>query len=83
MFGDLQHEDRMNQIHRFNLMAEKIQEQFDASVDDPRVFKKVQWFAKYWNKTVWQFHGSIHKIRGPGLVPVPEERRIWESGNWR
>ena len=75
---------RMNQIHRFHLMAAKIQEQFDASVDNPRVFEKVQWFARYWNETVWQFGGIVHRIRGPGVTPVPEEvRSTWEPENWR
>jgi hypothetical protein len=85
VFGDLSDPDgRMNQIHRFHLMAAKIQEQFDASVDNPRVFEKVQWFARYWNETVWQFGGTVHRIRGPGVTPVPEEvRSTWEPENWR
>lgn len=72
VFRDMAEQDeRMNQIHRYNFMAAKIQQSFNVAVDDPRVFEKVQWFAKYWNDTVRQFGGSIHRIDGPGVGPPP------------
>jgi len=46
--------------------ARKIQKRFDESVDTPRHFEKVQWFARYWNTMVGDC-SEIPKIRGPGV----------------
>lgn len=58
---------RERQILRFNLMAWNIQERFTSSFDDPRVFEKIQWFAKYWNHVVHPYK-AIEKIIGPGVT---------------
>ncbi len=40
---------------RCDEMAGQIQRRYDASFDNPRHFEKVQWFARYWNRTVTRF----------------------------
>lgn len=50
-------------------MRSRIVQRFAESVDTPRHFEKVQWFARYWNRTV---HGvdvrdTVGKIQGPGI----------------
>ena len=47
-----------------SVIQDELQDRFDASVDDPNIFKKLQWFASYWNR--FTFPG-VAKIRGPGL----------------
>jgi hypothetical protein len=55
-----------NATTRFENIAKIIQQQFDESVDNPRHFEKVQWYAPYWNNT---FNASIApNITGPGLA---------------
>jgi hypothetical protein len=39
----------------FDIIRDEIQDSFDASVDDPKIFEKVQWFAAYWNRSVPAF----------------------------
>jgi hypothetical protein len=52
---------------RFEIMRNRIQARFDQSVDNPRHFEKVQWFARYFNDTVGSGHPEINLITGPGL----------------
>jgi hypothetical protein len=50
-----------------NKTTKLLQEKLDESVDNPRHFEKVQWFAAYWNDV---FHNcsDIEKVRGPGAL---------------
>jgi hypothetical protein len=48
-------------------VASTIQKKFDESVDNPRHFEKVQWFARYWNESV--DHQELF-IYGSGLSTV-------------
>jgi hypothetical protein len=61
-------------IAEYNEIASQIQKRFDAAVDNPHHFEKVQWFARYWNKTVGQRQGVVAKIRGPSVSP---EGAMW------
>lgn len=45
-------------------IARKLQKRFDESVDNPRHFEKVQWFARYWNNIIG-IYGGIPWVRGP------------------
>ncbi len=51
----------------YNKIAEQIQRRFDESVDDPRHFEKVQWFARYWNEVATDYSQVVRLIMGPGL----------------
>lgn len=54
---------------RYNEIAQQIQMRFDESVDNPRHFQKVQWFARYWNDVVRHHSKRLQKIIGPGVDP--------------
>jgi len=54
-------------LSRFAKMAEQIQRRFDESVDNPRHFEKVQWFARYWNGSINIAHPDLVLITGPGI----------------
>jgi hypothetical protein len=47
-------------------IAKRMQKRFDESVDNPKHFEKVQWFALYWNKIIERL-GTQYLITGPGL----------------
>jgi hypothetical protein len=51
-------------------MSEMIQRRFDESVDTPRHFEKVQWFANYWNVSIREERVGLKFINGPGLLPM-------------
>lgn len=44
-----------------------IQKRLDASIDNPRHFQKVQWFARYWNQSVPFGGRDFSCVQGPGL----------------
>jgi hypothetical protein len=44
-----------------------IQRRFLESVDTPRHFEKVQWFARYWNDSIIRIRSNVDRISGPGL----------------
>lgn len=55
----------------YGAMGQKIQQRFDESVDNPRHFEKVQWFARYWNETLPQDGSGFARVKGAGLDPKP------------
>jgi hypothetical protein len=48
-------------------MGQMIQRRFDDSVDTPRHFEKVKWFANYWNLTLGEERAGLKFVTGPGL----------------
>ena len=44
-----------------------IQTKLNESIDNPRHFEKVQWFAEYWNRSVPYGGNDFSTIQGPGL----------------
>jgi hypothetical protein len=49
----------------FRTIGEQIRRRFDESVDNPRHFEKVQWFARYWSRS---FNiAALAPLVGPGL----------------
>jgi hypothetical protein len=52
---------------RYNCMAKQIQRRLDETFDNPKHFEKVQWFAKYWNRTIERHSTYVEKITGPGV----------------
>jgi hypothetical protein len=62
-------------------MCEMIQRRFDESVDTPRHFEKVQWFANYWNMSIDEERSGLRLIADAlsrhvgiadgGFVPPP------------
>jgi len=69
--------ERSNHIDKCNRIAEKIQTRFSKSVDTPRHFEKVQWFARYWNNYIAKRNDKLRKISGPGLGPDPSFEPLW------
>ena len=69
IIGPAKGEIRVQNIARYEAMADRIQLRFDEAFDNPRHFEKVQWFAKYWNRTVKNI--GVKKINGPGSDPRP------------
>lgn len=65
--------ERMIQLEKANLLAARIQECFEASTDNPRHFEKVQWFAKYFNRSLQRHAWGIHLVDGPGLEAEKRE----------
>jgi hypothetical protein len=51
----------------FATIREMIQRRFSESVDTPKHFEKVQWFARYWNNSIIRIRTSVDRISGPGL----------------
>jgi hypothetical protein len=47
-------------------MKEIIERKFAESIDNPSHFKKVQWFAKYWNESLPP-NATSFRVLGPGL----------------
>jgi hypothetical protein len=52
-FEDLSPEEKTNH-RRYLGIRDKIQERFEESMDTPRHFEKVRWFARYWNDVIPQ-----------------------------
>lgn len=69
--SQLHAEEREECVNRYNAMAEQIQGRFDEAIDNPRHFEKVQWFAKYWNRTLEPVSKDVRLISGPGLAGDP------------
>lgn len=57
------HQERM----RYLTMKDRIQQRFEASVDNPAHFKKVRWFARYWNDIIPERDNRFPRISGPGI----------------
>jgi len=55
----------------FSTIQRMIQTRFNESVDTPKHFEKVQWFARYWNDSIIQIRSQIGRINGPGLDQKP------------
>jgi len=64
------------------LMRNHIQQAFDRSIDDPGIFEKVQWFARYWNQVVHSNLRSIQPLTGPVFPTLFSERkRMTDTAN--
>jgi hypothetical protein len=66
----LKEQPRSPEQHRqtlsyFEAMRAQIQKRFEESVDTPAHFKKVRWFANYWNVTLGEDVETIQRITGP------------------
>jgi hypothetical protein len=59
-------EDKVSLGH-FQEIQDRIQQKFDESIDNPRHFEKVQWFANYWNRSIPFGTQNGQSIQGPGL----------------
>jgi hypothetical protein len=59
--------ERPDYVEHYNQIAAQIQRRFNESFDQPRHFEKVQWFAKYWNRTIEPFRKEVKQIIGPGF----------------
>ncbi|MBI3705847.1 MAG: hypothetical protein HY244_18785 [Rhizobiales bacterium] len=57
---------RNKQYAAIDIMRDEIQDCFDASTDDPSIFKKMQWFARYWNRVIP--NDLVPPITGPGAA---------------
>jgi hypothetical protein len=55
-------------------MRNRIQRCLNETVDSPRHFEKVQWFAAYWNQSICPMKG-LPSIEGPGVNEI-----IWVTG---
>jgi hypothetical protein len=59
-----------HQLTYYAKMRDTIQRRFDDSVDTPRHFEKVQWFANYWNISMREERAGLKFIKGPGLFQM-------------
>jgi hypothetical protein len=63
---DLDGQARINLLGQLLLIRDKIQLRLDEAVDNPGHYKKVHWFAAYWNDVFYGIEG-LPKIEAPGL----------------
>ena len=55
--------EREQHLHsQFNTIGSRLQERFEQSMDNPRHFEKVRWFAKYWNDAIVSARLNIVKF---------------------
>lgn len=59
-------DDRRIQSEHFNVLGRQIQGRFDDSVDNPRHFEKLKWFARHWNESTGNYRKFIPAVTGPG-----------------
>jgi hypothetical protein len=59
-----------HRLQWYSTMNDMIQRRFDDSVDTPRHFQKVQWFANYWNLTLAEERAGLKFVTGPGLFQM-------------
>jgi hypothetical protein len=57
-------------LSRFVAIQQRIQQRFSESVDTPRYFEKVQWFANYWNLSLGEDIDVLKLVTGPGLFQM-------------
>jgi hypothetical protein len=50
-------------------IRDRIQERYEETMDNPRHFEKVRWFAEYWNNAIPVKHHL--RVLGAGLHPHP------------
>lgn len=60
-------EDRETQSGHFNILWQRLQHRFDESVDSPKHFEKVKWFARYWNESTSKYRRFVNPVTGPGM----------------
>ncbi|WP_421996974.1 hypothetical protein [Reyranella sp.] len=58
--------ERAIQAEHFNAIGRRIQQRFDESVDTPKHFEKVKWFARYWNESTSDHRQFVFPVKGPG-----------------
>jgi hypothetical protein len=56
---------------QFQTIGSRLQTKFEESMDNPRHFEKVRWFAKYWNETMISARLDYRKVLGAGLELSP------------
>ena len=56
-----------NSLGNITALKKIIQEKLNLSIDNPRHFEKVQWFASYWNQSIPYGGDDFTSIQGPGL----------------
>lgn len=68
VFSQAHSEDQQRLMSaEWNVMAQRIQERYDESVDNPAHFEKVRWFAEYWNGCAELYPYLVLPVRGRGL----------------
>ena len=58
--------EKQHSLEEYERMRDTIQKCLGESVDSPRHFEKVQWFARYWNKC-----SPYMLVTGPGMDVNP------------
>jgi hypothetical protein len=58
---------QMSDLSRYAMIRDRIQQRFEESMDQPRHFEKVQWFARYWNEVAATERTGFSRILGAGL----------------
>jgi hypothetical protein len=48
-----------------------LRQRLTESMDNPRHFEKVKWFASYWNESIPAGAKEVERITGFGLDPRP------------
>jgi hypothetical protein len=60
-------QDQRSEYLRYESISRKIQQRFEESMDNPRHFEKVQWFARYWNNAIPRLATDFPRVHGAGL----------------
>jgi hypothetical protein len=68
--GSGDHNARVVSAQHFNRWATMIQQRFDESVDNPRHFEKIKWFAEYWNNCSSPYRQYLRRVDGPGFSQI-------------
>ena len=78
------HKGSENFIKWYSEIGATIEKKFSKSVDTPKHFEKVKWFADYWNRTVDPLSSKfVLHINRPGLpyyFPTPPDNRVRLDG---
>jgi hypothetical protein len=63
-------DERAEALNRCQAIGAQIQRRFDESIDNPRHFEKVQWFARYWNRHLVTpyLQPGVQLVKGPGTM---------------
>lgn len=59
-------QNRPHDFARYRLIARRLQEGLNTTVDTPRHFAKHQWFARYWNRMLPDTGANELRLHGPG-----------------
>ena len=64
--------EKQHSLDEFAKLQAVIQQRLNEATDNPRYFEKVQWFARYWQRSVPYGAPTFSQITGPGMDVVTQ-----------